>query len=314
VLYSNGAFGMYTGVSGTGNTWMQSQRNDANTATYNILLNPLGGNVGIGVTNPSARLHVDGTVRFSSSGDRIFIADGSFGTFELGDIDGVSDEAKIVGNGSNIIISNTGTETLTCSSNNRVGIGITNPSAKLTVVAPYTSSGTVADFKVSGGSNYGMTVLKIENPSYGFGIAMNRLSNLISNDTAINFQYNGSQVGKITINTTSTSYNTTSDYRLKENREEILNAFERVKLLKPSKFSWVNEPTQEKVDGFYAHELAEVIPEAVTGKKDALDYQGKPEYQSVDQSKVVPLLAAALQQAINKIEELEIRILTLENK
>jgi hypothetical protein len=133
VLYSNGAFGMYTGVSGTGNTWMQSQRNDANTATYNILLNPLGGNVGIGVTNPSARLHVDGTVRFSSSGDRIFIADGSFGTFELGDIDGVSDEAKIVGNGSNIIISNTGTETLTCSSNNRVGIGTTSPQSKLDV-------------------------------------------------------------------------------------------------------------------------------------------------------------------------------------
>jgi hypothetical protein len=133
VLYSNGAFGMYTGVSGTGNTWMQSQRNDANTATYNILLNPLGGNVGIGVTNPSARLHVDGTVRFSSSGDRIFIADGSFGTFELGDIDGVSDEAKIVGNGSNIIISNTGTETLTCSGNNRVGIGTTSPQSKLDV-------------------------------------------------------------------------------------------------------------------------------------------------------------------------------------
>jgi hypothetical protein len=133
VLYSNGAFGMYTGVSGTGNTWMQSQRNDANTATYNILLNPLGGNVGIGVNNPSARLHVDGTVKFSSSGDRIFIADGGNGTFELGDIDGVSDEAKIVGDGSNIIISNTGTETLTCNSNNRVGIGTTNPSYKLDV-------------------------------------------------------------------------------------------------------------------------------------------------------------------------------------
>ena len=106
----------------------------------------------------------------------------------------------------------------------------------------------------------------------------------------------------------------TSDYRLKENREEILDAFERVKLLKPSKFSWISEPTQAKVDGFYAHELAEVIPEAVSGEKDALDYEGKPEYQAIDQSKVVPLLAAALQQAINKIEELESRILTLENK
>jgi hypothetical protein len=56
------------------------------------------------------------------------------------------------------------------------------------------------------------------------------------------------------------------------------------------------------------------VPQAVTGKKDALDYENKPDYQSIDQSKIVPLLTAALQQAIDKIEALEQRIQLIENK
>ena len=67
VLYSNGLFGMYTGVSSNGSTWMQSQRNDASTATYNILLNPLGGNVGIGTTSPNEKLEIVGNARISNS-------------------------------------------------------------------------------------------------------------------------------------------------------------------------------------------------------------------------------------------------------
>jgi hypothetical protein len=76
VLYSNGAFGMYTGVSGTGNTWMQSQRNDANTATYSILLNPLGGNVGIGTSVPQTKLEVSGIASFTGSGGRSVVIEG----------------------------------------------------------------------------------------------------------------------------------------------------------------------------------------------------------------------------------------------
>ena len=80
------------------------------------------------------------------------------------------------------------------------------------------------------------------------------------------------------------------------------------------KFNWISEPSQPKIDGFYAHELAEVVPEAVTGEKDAIDHENNPDYQSIDQSKIVPLLSAALQQAIDKIEELEQRIQLIENK
>ena len=66
------------------------------------------------------------------------------------------------------------------------------------------------------------------------------------------------------------------------------------------------------VDGFIAHEAAEVVPECVTGAKDEVDEDGNPQYQSIDQSKLVPLLTAALQEAIAKIESLEARITALE--
>jgi hypothetical protein len=68
----------------------------------------------------------------------------------------------------------------------------------------------------------------------------------------------------------------------------------------------------ERVDGFLAHELAEVVPEAVTGEKDAVDAEGKPVYQGIDQSKLVPLLTAALQEALAKIESLTARVSALE--
>jgi hypothetical protein len=68
----------------------------------------------------------------------------------------------------------------------------------------------------------------------------------------------------------------------------------------------------QRVDGFLAHELAEVVPEAVVGEKDAVDAEGKPVYQGIDQSKLVPLLTAALQEALAKIELLTARVSALE--
>ena len=118
-------------------------------------------------------------------------------------------------------------------------------------------------------------------------------------------------VGTISTNGTATAYNTSSDYRLKENVVPMLGAADRVKLLKPVNFNFIADP-ETAVDGFLAHELAEVIPEAVTGDKDAVDEDNNPIYQGIDQSKVVPLLTAALQEALDKIEDLEARISALE--
>ena len=112
-------------------------------------------------------------------------------------------------------------------------------------------------------------------------------------------------IGSITNNgNTGTSFNTTSDYRLKEDVQDMVGATNRVMALKPCNFAW--KSTGERVDGFLAHEAQEIVPEAVTGEKDAVDADGNPEYQGIDQSKLVPLLVATIQ-------ELEARIAALES-
>jgi hypothetical protein len=129
----------------------------------------------------------------------------------------------------------------------------------------------------------------------------------------VRFYYGGAQIGKISgASASSVAYVTTSDYRLKENNVNIADGISRVKLLKPYRFNFIAEP-DNTVDGFYAHEVQSVVPEAVVGTKDEVDNEGNPEYQGIDQSKLVPLLTAALQEAITKIEDLETRIETLEN-
>jgi hypothetical protein len=114
-----------------------------------------------------------------------------------------------------------------------------------------------------------------------------------------------SQVGTITTNGTATAYNTSSDYRLKENIVPLANAVTRVKQLAPKNFTWKSNPGLGTVEGFIAHELQAVVPEAVFGEKDGLDQNGNPKYQGVDSSVLVALLTAALQEAITRIEALE---------
>lgn len=127
-----------------------------------------------------------------------------------------------------------------------------------------------------------------------------------SNGQTVRFFRSGTGVGDISVTATATTYNTTSDYRLKENVVEIDDALERVSKLKPSRFNFKAAP-KETVDGFLAHEAAEAVPEAVQGEKDG------DHYQTIDHSKLVPLLTAGLQKAIKKIEELEYRIEELED-
>ena len=119
-------------------------------------------------------------------------------------------------------------------------------------------------------------------------------------------------VGEISVTTTATSYTTSSDYRLKENVIPVANAITRLQQLKPSRFNFIADPGKV-VDGFLAHEAAAVVPECVTGTKDAVDENGNPVYQGIDQAKLVPLLTGALQEAIAKIEVLEAKVAVLEN-
>ena len=117
--------------------------------------------------------------------------------------------------------------------------------------------------------------------------------------------------GSITTSSSSVSYNTTSDYRLKENVVALDGAITRVKQLLPKRFNFVND-AETTVDGFMAHEAQAVVPEAVTGTHNEVDDDNNPVYQGIDQAKLVPLLTAALQEAISKIETLETKVAALE--
>jgi hypothetical protein len=131
--------------------------------------------------------------------------------------------------------------------------------------------------------------------------------NVNANASLISLRRSGLQVGSISVTTTATAYNTSSDYRLKENVTPASDGITRLQQLKPSRFNFIADP-DTVVDGFLAHEVQTIVPEAITGEKDAVDDDGNPEYQGIDQSKLVPLLTAALQEAIAKIESIEARL------
>ena len=118
----------------------------------------------------------------------------------------------------------------------------------------------------------------------------------------------GVGVGSITTNGSITAYVTSSDYRLKENITPLANAVTRLKQLAPKNFTWKNNPSLGTTEGFIAHELDAVVPDAVFGEKDAVDQNGNPKYQGVDSSILIPLLTAALQEALVRIEALEAKV------
>jgi hypothetical protein len=163
--------------------------------------------------------------------------------------------------------------------------------------------------------------------STSYCLDLNR-ANAVDGELA-RFRKQATQVGGISVTGSSTSYNTSSDYRLKENVVAMSGATERLKQLKPSRFNFIADP-DTTVDGFLAHEVQDIVPESITGEKDAmideeyevtpavLDDDGNvvteavmgtrsvPDYQGIDQSKLVPLLVATIQ-------ELEARIAALES-
>ena len=160
-----------------------------------------------------------------------------------------------------------------------------------------------------GTTNYGAGFIAQSNERKQLRLASNTTGGL---DLAQFYNPNG-KVGSILTNGSATSFVTSSDYRLKENVVEMTGALDRVDALKPSRFNFIADP-EKTVDGFLAHEVQDIVPEAVTGEKDAVDEEGNPIYQGIDQSKLTPLLTAALKEAHALIKSLEARIEILENK
>ena len=123
-----------------------------------------------------------------------------------------------------------------------------------------------------------------------------------------------SPVGSITTNSSATAFNTTSDYRLKQNISSLTGALDKLMRLRPVRHEWISNPALGLVDGFIAHEVAEVVPAAVTGEKDALDEKGAIRPQMMDAAKLIPILTAALQEQQTQIGLLTARITALEAK
>jgi len=174
-----------------------------------------------------------------------------------------------------------------------------------------------ASFNIQTTAFEGLSLVK-NNDGWGTVLFINRL-NPYATGNLVEFQSNNSNVGSISTNGSSTSFNTSSDYRLKENIVNLVDGITRLKTLKPYRFNFISD-ANTTIDGFLAHEVT-AVPEAITGTKDEVELEdndmrgvkkGDPIYQSIDQSKLVPLLVAALQEAVAKIETLEAKVAVLE--
>jgi hypothetical protein len=174
-----------------------------------------------------------------------------------------------------------------------------------------TSSGVGQRFSVTSTGTWN-SFLYIPNGQQGIGITN---TSGTSSYTAMTYYNNGttySFCGSITVSGTTTAFNTSSDYRMKENVVPITTGLATIGALKPISYDWIS--TKERGEGFLAHELQEIVPLAVTGDKDAVDEDGKMKPQSVDYSKIVVHLVAAIQELSAKNDALEARLAALEAK
>ena len=276
------------------------------------------GNVAIGVSSASTRLHVENSNDHSSTWylntDAQVLVDNSSSHANAKSVLKLEGNAGLVyGGGSNsLIVSDRENIRMSINSSGVVCIGTTTANASGDTLTVARGSGDLVSLSRTGTGN--SRVLSIQS-----GRATgSTTANMIVFDNG-----SGSAVGTIQSTNSSTSYNTSSDYRLKENAVAISDGITRLKTLKPYRFNWKVDSTTT-VDGFFAHEVT-AVPEAISGTKDEVITQemidndnapkgsvGDPIYQGIDQAKLVPLLTAALQEAITKIETLETKVAALE--
>jgi hypothetical protein len=163
------------------------------------------------------------------------------------------------------------------------------------------SGNLLVGFTAGGLHNSGSFQFSPGTSSYGGVFTVNHSTSNVTGSGYMNFGYNGSAIGSISQNgTTAVAYNTSSDYRLKNTIAPMTGALAKVALLKPVTYKWNVDGSDG--EGFIAHELAEVCPDAVSGAKDAVDVDGNPKYQGIDTSFLVATLTAAIQELNAKFE------------
>ena len=269
------------------------------------------GNVGIGTNSPSQKLVVQESgdcfiqVRNNTAGQNLFLG-------------ALSGEARINNdNATPLTMWVNGTERMRITSGGNVLIGQT------------TANGNTNGIFLRAGIQSGFT---------STNTAALELQRLGSTGNLVEF-YNQTvgPVGNISVTTSATSYNTSSDYRLKENVKPVENALSKLSELKPCTFNFIAD-AEKKVIGFLAHEVQEIVPNAVHGQKDEveikqvelspaeLDEEGNviteavieekevPVYQGIDHSKLVPLLVAAIQEQQEQIKSLTEQVEALKSQ
>jgi hypothetical protein len=167
-----------------------------------------------------------------------------------------------------------------------------------TTTAPNVGAATTSSgFSINGSGNNAYIASKIDNGTCGY------FRRDGTDGAALNFYKANSAVGNISVTASACTFNSTSDYRLKESVQLLTGGLARVSALKPSIYKWKADGSNG--EGFIAHELAEVVPAAVSGEKDALNEDGSIKPQGVDMSRVVPILVAAIQELTARVQTLE---------
>jgi hypothetical protein len=159
---------------------------------------------------------------------------------------------------------------------------------------------TGAGLDNTSGVTIGQASIGMQTEGNATQIVVNRTT---SDGTIVDLRRNNSSVGNISVTTSGATFNSTSDYRLKESVAPLSGGLARVSALKPSIYKWKADGSNG--EGFLAHELAEVVPAAVTGEKDAVNEDGSIKAQSIDMSRVVPILVAAIQELTARVQTLE---------
>jgi hypothetical protein len=139
----------------------------------------------------------------------------------------------------------------------------------------------------------GITFTKTNSPNLGACMYLHRTFGA-GTGNLVEFAYDTVVRGSISTNGTGVTYGTASDYRLKENVQPMTGALAKVSALKPCTYKWKVDGSDG--EGFIAHELAEVVPEAVSGEKDAVNEDGSIKPQGIDTSFLVATLTAAIQE------------------
>jgi hypothetical protein len=256
----------------------------ADTTPSNTLVTTTGGNVGIGTSSPNEKV----TIASSGAASYIQICDSSTGT--------TSNDGIFLG-------SFNGAAELKTKENNALSFGTNNTEAMRIDSSRNLLVGTTSN------PNGARVIMAATWPINPLEIAVSSTSPTAS---AAQFTYNGTYVGQIQLTSTATSYITSSDYRLKQNIAPMTGALAKVSALKPVTYTW--KSTGEESQGFIAHELQEVVPDCVTGEKDAVNEDGSIKPQGIDTSFLVATLTAAIQELKAELDTVKTELVTLKGQ